>query len=157
MGASLAKRYWAKVDKRDGCWGWLGARSHFGYGMIRPDDWRRSMIHAHRASWEIHFGPVPSGLHVLHRCDNPPCTNPDHLFVGTDADNAADKKAKGRARAPSGEAHRLAKLTEADVREIKSVLRSELRPGLIAELARRYGVTWENVKSIATGRTWRNV
>lgn len=105
---TLAARYWAKVAK-DGptlvpelgrCWRWTASTTSFGYGQLNPG-WRNAApVRAHRVSWEIHNGPIPAGLDVLHRCDNPPCSNPDHLFLGTALDNMRDMIAKGRARHP---------------------------------------------------------
>jgi hypothetical protein len=77
-----------------GCWIWLGAANR--YGMVRGD-------RAHRVSWKTFRGPIPHGLHVLHKCDTPLCVNPDHLFLGTHLDNMKDKEEKGRGNQPSGE------------------------------------------------------
>ena len=91
------ERFWDKVapimDDR-GCWEWTGARTGFGYGKIGHAG---RFLAAHRISWEIHHGDVPEGLCVLHRCDNPPCVNPKHLWLGTLSDNTCDMHAKGRA------------------------------------------------------------
>ncbi len=91
----LEERFWAKVRKSDGCWEWTGAANRQGYGRIalgRASGPRR----AHRIAWELTHGPVPDGLWVLHHCDNPPCVRPDHLWLGTRADNARDCRLKGR-------------------------------------------------------------
>lgn len=102
-------RFWAKVD-RDGsvihpdlgpCWPSSSAPTKAGYARYGLN---YALIYAHHISWEIHFGPIPDGLKVLHHCDNPPCVRPDHLFVGTQADNMRDMRAK--ARHSHGEAHR---------------------------------------------------
>lgn len=90
----LADRFWEKVRKTDGCWEWLAYTCKFGYGRIGGV--RGQVLDAHRVSWELHNGPIPEGICVLHHCDNPPCTNPDHLFLGTLSDNLADMYAKGR-------------------------------------------------------------
>lgn len=84
--------------KSDGCWGWSGATGRHGYGSLSSRDKKvsKSPEKAHRVSYEKTFGPIPEGLHVLHRCDNPPCTNPEHLFLGTPKDNAVDRTEKGR-------------------------------------------------------------
>jgi hypothetical protein len=101
-------RFWSKVNK-DGpihpllgtaCWVWTRARTGFGYGKIGRGLRERRTIDAHRLSWEIHHGPVPPGLHVLHKCDNPPCVRPEHLFTGTRSDNMSDAESKGRLKHP---------------------------------------------------------
>lgn len=91
---SITERFWTKVVKHlKGCWEWKGATHEFGYGRIDNQQ-------AHRVSWRIHFGDIPNGLGVLHQCDNPPCTRPDHLFLGTPLDNSKDAVAKGRMKRP---------------------------------------------------------
>ena len=132
----LAERFWAKVEKRgaDECWPWTGCRlPRGGYGQIGAlvDGQWRSVLASHVA-WELHFDPVPAGQCVLHSCDNPPCVNPEHLFLGTYQDNSDDKLAKGRHRygkgnrygsgrmPPKGEAHGMAKLTVDEVRAIRA-------------------------------------
>lgn len=93
----LADRWEASVGEPDarGCWPWMGALQHYGYGKIRHGG---KTIGAHRASYLLHMGTIPRGLEVLHRCDNPRCVNPDHLFVGTQANNNKDMFSKGRNR-----------------------------------------------------------
>lgn len=88
-------RFWKHVRKTESCWIWTGG-TITGYGQFHPTDTR--VMKAHRFSWELHYGPIPAGLWVLHRCDTPPCVRPDHLFLGTHADNMADARAKGRLR-----------------------------------------------------------
>lgn len=94
----LADRFWPKVDRRgpDECWPWKAARRAAGYGKIGRGKSGRGWMLAHRASWELAHGPISSETLVLHRCDNPPCVNPAHLFLGTHADNVHDMVAKGR-------------------------------------------------------------
>ena len=97
--ASIAERFWRYVRKTDGCWEWTGATQFPGYGKLGLGDGAR-VGYAHRISWELHYGSIPEGMEVLHRCDNPPCSRPDHLFLGSQADNLADMRAKGRAYRP---------------------------------------------------------
>lgn len=98
--ASLAERLWARINVRgpDECWPWTGATARRGwrYGKIGAGGECGATLLAHRVCWAVCFGPIPDGLFVLHHCDNPPCCNPRHLFLGTDADNMADMKAVER-------------------------------------------------------------
>lgn len=92
-------RFWPRLDQSGGpeaCWPWTGSRTRTGYGKCSVDG---RHVAAHRLAWQLTNGPIPDGLHVLHRCDNPPCCNPGHLFLGTHTDNVRDMLAKGRGRA----------------------------------------------------------
>jgi HNH endonuclease len=104
-------------------------------------------LYVARVSWELAYGSIPEGQYVLHRCDNPGCVNPRHLFLGTKADNTADMLAKRRHR--YGTQHPSAKLTEAQVRKIRASKRPD------AVLATRYGVCRAMIYKIRTGRSWR--
>lgn len=171
-GALLLGRFWSRVRMGDGCWEWQGSRTQFGYGKIKVQGVERT---THRFSWELANGPIPPGAYILHRCDNPPCVRPDHLFLGTQADNIHDMDDKDRRNAPSehlgarGEAHWTrqkpeaaargervggSKLTADDVREIRR-LRTE---GLTLKvIAARFGVTFTNVDMIVNHQTWKHV
>ena len=126
-----------------GCHEWTAAVSEWGYGR-----WKQG-IYAHRYAWERANGPIPQGLEVCHHCDNPACVRLDHLFLGTRQDNAADMARKKRA--PYGEIHHAAKLTEADVRSIRADTR------LQREVADDYGITISNVHRIQARKTWKHV
>ena len=141
------EHFYAKVgDGPDGCKLWTGAVIPGGYGQLTHN--RRHYM-AHRFAYELAHGPIPGGLCVLHRCDRPACVNPHHLFLGTIADNNADKVAKGRSS--SGEQNGMAKLTEADVRVIRCA------PGLHREIAERFGVSRGLVGMIRRRDIWREV
>jgi hypothetical protein len=93
----LVDRFWRKVGVRKvGCWPWSGSVDKHGYGKINRGARGAGNVKAHRLSWELHFGPIPDGLHVLHACDNPNCVNPGHLMVGTQEANAVDMAQKGK-------------------------------------------------------------
>lgn len=125
----IAERYWALVDVREGCWGWKGYKQGAGYGRICRGGHSGGFTYAHRVSWEIHHGAIPDGLFVLHKCDNPECSNPEHLFLGDDAANHDDKARKNRG---------WVKLTPQQVVEI----RERLAAGESAKsLARSFGVS----------------
>lgn len=149
------ERFWAKVDKTPGhgpngeCWVWTAYRDGFGYGIFRPQRGLQNTA-AHRASYEMNIGPI-DGHDVLHHCDNPSCIRPDHLFLGNDALNTADKVSKGRQRGAPGETNANAVLTEGKVRAIRRDTRSSRR------VAEDYGVHASAIKSIRSGRTWRHV
>lgn len=91
----LPDRFWTKVRKTESCWIWVGSKSRKGYGRIGTEKFASAKL-AHRVSWEIHRGEIPTGALVLHHCDNPSCVRPDHLFLGSGADNNADMARKGR-------------------------------------------------------------
>lgn len=90
-----AKEFWERVDRSKDCWEWRGYRNWAGYGIIHPTPGVK--LRTHRIAYELTHGPIPIGLYVLHRCDNPSCVRPEHLFLGTLADNNRDMAAKGRA------------------------------------------------------------
>lgn len=97
---SLEEFFWQRVKKTETCWIWTGKRQKFGYGQIQLGAKGRR-VSAHRASWEIHYGLIPEGLWVLHKCDNPSCVRPDHLWIGTHEQNMIDARRKGRMKVPS--------------------------------------------------------
>ena len=135
-------------EPTSGCWLWEEAVTRKGYGRIKH---RRRDYEAHRFSWMIHRGEIPPGMCVLHKCDTRSCVNPDHLFLGTFADNHADMVRKGRGRSLSGTNNFRAKLTEGDVRAI----RSDARPR--RTLAKVYGITSSHVGYIQRRDTWHHV
>ena len=155
MKGTIEQRFWAKVNRRgvDECWSWMGARAR-GYGHL----WAlgRVMCATHVALMVVDGVDVPSGMIVCHTCDNPACVNPAHLELGTHADNSADKISKGRDRyAPDrGESSVHAKLTEAQVHEMRCAYRRRQRGYGTTFLARRYGVSPCEVLRIVRGERW---
>lgn len=142
----LAVRFWRKVDKRDGCWQWTGARLKTGYGSIRVD---HRAVRAHRVAYELTKGPIPQGLHLMHLCDNRLCCNPDHLLPGTRAENMQDAKRKGRHA--HGERHGHSKLTTADIAFIRA---AHAGGATGRSIARRFGVTEGAISNIVNLKRW---
>jgi len=139
----------------DECWPWRRAKTAAGYGMFARDGKRH---YAHRYSYEVYVGPIPAGAHILHRCDNPPCVNPAHLFLGDQRSNNADMLAKGRGHdigPRPGSTNGMAKLTEEDVKDIRSLYDGQR--GSQSELARWYGIAPQTLRDAVVGRTWRHV
>lgn len=164
MKRPLADRFWEKVQKTEGCWLWTGATDGGGYGQIGSDTGSPVPFKAHRVSYQLHVGPIPDRLEVLHTCDNPPCVRPDHLFLGTQTDNMRDCAAKGRIRvgteahrrnASRGEGRWSARLTEADVVAIR--IRYAAGGVTCAEIARDYPVCGAHIAGIVSRKFWKHV
>ena len=155
----LAQRFWPKVDTSagpNGCWVWIARRTPDGYGQIGAGRRSGGVLYAHRVSFELNFGTIPEGMFVCHRCDNPPCVNPGHLFLGTAEDNSHDARDKGRLMVPVlvGESAPPAVLTEGMVRQIISRRAAGER---LRVLATEFGVSEATISSIARGQTWRHI
>lgn len=141
----IASRFWPKVQVTPGCWLWQGHRNERGYGKLSSRHGRGySPERAHHVAWELAYGPPPRGLCVLHRCDVRHCVRPDHLFLGTVADNQTDMARKGRGTV---------KLTAAQVREAR-ILRGRLTQDA---LAAQFGVCRATISHIQNGRNWRHL
>lgn len=162
----IEARFWSKVRKGapGECWPYLEASDKDGYGVFTP---KHQSMRAHRFAYEVAVGPIPRGVVVRHRCDNPPCCNPAHLEPGTVADNNADAVRRGRTasgdrnfahRHPEllkrGTAHPNAKLNDQAVREIRAALVGGETQRAIAA---RYGVDQQIVRRIGCGQLWRHV
>ena len=159
----LIQNFWDKVIKTDKCWKWKGKPGHHGYGRIRCLD---KDYAAHRLSWEIHYGSIPEGFCVCHKCDNPPCTNPKHLFLGTHTDNQHDCYLKKRRaysekngkytrpdRTPVGEKHGRAKLKESDIKKIRS-LKNKISQTAIAHI---FNTPQTNISLILNNKAWKHI
>ncbi len=162
-----AERFWTKVDKSGECWLWTAGMNRQGYGKFWVDG--RDMP-AHRFSYQLAHGPIPDGKCVCHNCpggDNPACVNPAHLWLGTDAENTADRHNKGRdargerhasrtkpERVARGERHPMAKLTRQDAETIRRLYAA----GGVSqrELARRFGMSPSQIGNITSGKHWRD-
>lgn len=154
-------RFWKYVDKNGPlaeslgtkCWNWTGGKNWQGYGNYSLN---KTSIGTHRFSWILHFGqPNEDKPHVLHRCDNPPCVNPDHLFVGTNADNIRDRNSKGRMRWVRGEEHPKSKLKNSDIPKIKA-LRESGGYG-VREIALMFNVSHSLISCITRGKKRKDV
>lgn len=148
-------RFWSKVRRGDDCWDWTAARDPLGYGFFRMEP-GKPMWRAHRAAWALVNGPIPDGMIVCHRCDNPPCVRPEHLFLGTDQDNTDDRVAKGRSSrmvSHYGETSPLAVLTAAQVDEIRT--RYAAGGVFQRELAAEYGVSQTQIGRIVRLVRWK--
>ncbi len=135
------ERFKAKLVREDECLVYKGCRDKWGYAQLGIDGKRRQ---AHRYAWELRRGPIPAGLKVLHTCDNPPCCNPLHLFLGTDADNLRDKRMKGRDPKL---------LKPAQVLEIRALLGSMPQK----EIAERFNVTAGVVSKLKLGKSYSEI
>lgn len=158
--AEMAARFWSKVDKSGECWLWTGTPAARGYGAF---SFKHRSLRAHRVAWELAYGAIPYSLLVCHRCDVRNCVRPDHLFLGTDADNITDAKAKGRLNPPLKVGHRFhcvgsdnnaAKLTEDAVLEIRS---RHVAGETQVALARYFSVSQNCVWRIVSRQGWRHV
>jgi len=146
---TLEQRFWEKVNKsnsENACWIWTGTKYSDGYGSIKVN---RSMVGAHRVSWELAYGEIPEGLCVLHDCpdgDNPSCVNPKHLWLGTKKNNRDDMVNKGRENIVKGEANGMHKYTNDQVTEMRRLRKEEnLKPKEIAQI---FGATVGHVNKI---------
>lgn len=146
-------RFWHKVEilGPDDCWKWTADKIHNGYGHFK---YKRHTVVAHRIAWELSYGAIPDNLYVLHYCDNRICCNPRHLFLGTHADNMADMVQKGRSAIEHGEYNPQAKLTDKQVKEIKSQLTENVPQPV---LAKKYKTSQSNISQINTGKTWTHI
>lgn len=148
------QRYWSKIEQGapDDCWPWKGTRGKQGYGSIYWDG--KCGQKAHRVGWELAFGPIPEGLGVLHTCDNPPCQNPAHFFLGTRADNNADKVKKGRGA--RGDKIRRTSMTKLDWNKVNEIRRLyDTGEYTQRQLARQFGVTQARIQQIVNFMVWK--
>lgn len=152
-------RFWAAVSKKGPtrsvlgrCWKWLRPLDKDGYGEIMV---RRRKYKAHQYAWVLLVGELPNGVQVLHKCDNPSCTNPDHLFLGTNRDNTADKVRKSRQA--KGEDFRSAKLTKKDVIRIRKRYRYGSQSNGTVAIAREYGVSNVLVGMVVKRKAWKHI
>lgn len=150
MKKTIKERFESKFKegKCSECWDWTAGKHRQGYGQFKLDG--RQQL-AHRFSYQLYIGGITDGLCVCHKCDNPACVNPSHLFLGTQNDNMHDCANKGRSFDSSGEKNGMSKLTEEDVRTIRTMYASGARQ---ADIAREFGVSRSTIYLIVHNRHW---
>ncbi len=156
LSSQDVSKFWERVSKSspEKCWEWTGCYSRkYGRLMLQKNGW----VSAHRISYELFFGKIPigqgqHGVCVLHKCDNPKCVNPHHLFLGSNLDNIKDMKNKGRVS--RGDSHINAKLTCADIPEIRRLSRAGKSCKYIGKM---FGVSGVSIWGVRSGRTWSHV
>lgn len=152
------KRFWFKTNKNGPihpvhgqCWVWTG-KTRNGYGRFSIN---KKVNNVNRYSWTIHFGKIPKGLCVCHKCDNPRCVNPAHLFLGTTVQNTNDRQQKQRQA--RGEKIHSAILTESQVIYIRKVYKSHSKLYGASALAHRFGVAYSTLLDVVINRTWKHL
>lgn len=148
-GSPLPLRFWNKVhfiDDATSCWEWRAGLHPTGYGTLQIG---RGYELAHRISYRLAHGAIPDGAHILHKCDNPACVRPDHLFVGTHADNMRDMAKKGRMNGGHG-----VKLNPAKVRQIRQL---NAEGATQQSLADQFGVALMTINHVIKRRTWKHI
>lgn len=147
-------RFWSKVNvgHRTSCWPWARYCKPEGYGQFTLS--KGVFTTSSRVAYALARGPIEELMYICHRCDNPPCCNPAHLFLGTQTDNTNDSVSKGRANRSHGEDHRDHKLTAEDVRAIRA---TPIVYGTRALLARQYGVNLHSIDKVLNGTSWKSV
>jgi hypothetical protein len=153
-GITQEERFWSKVNicLEDECWEWVGGKSKRGYGSFKMTGWA---IPAHRYSYFLSTGHIPTEKEcVCHKCDNPPCVNPKHLFLGTQFDNMRDMVEKGRNSDTRGSKNPRAKLSEEDVEKIRKLWDEGISPKNLSEI---FNTSKGTINQIVGGNTWRHI
>ena len=151
-GLPAEVRFFKRVIKTDACWNWQGGLDADGYGAFMGEILGTVFRRAHRFSWSFHNNrTIAPGMEILHSCDNRKCVNPDHLSLGTSADNQHDKWIKGRGWAHKGTSHWSTKLSEEQVREIRSSTETQKQLGM------KYGLKQSTISCIVSRKSWKHV
>jgi len=146
------ERFWRYVEKIPfhACWEWVGGKNIFGYGRFNVDG---KMQSAHRFSYGLRNPDFDRSLNICHRCDNPGCVNPDHLFAATQKENIADRDRKGRRKMSYGDRHYRSKITSDQAKEIKA-LKGKMKQ---TDIAKKFGINRSNVARIISGKYWKHI
>lgn len=148
---TLEERFWAKVEKTDTCWLWIGSVNEHGYGKMYvglDSSGRRRTDKAHRISYRLSHGEIPFNSPLLHKCDNPKCVNPDHLFIGTQLDNIQDMKRKNR------HAHGETSYAKITAEQARSIIQD---PRPQRQIAKDYGLCQQTISRIKLGINWKHL
>ncbi len=149
-------QFWQKVDKSGDCWIWTGSAHRSGYGLFCVTPIK---LRANRAAWELTYGVIPDGLYICHRCNNPRCVRPEHLYAGTPQENMDDKvRANHHLNVPKGENTVTSKLSASQVQVIREKYRNRnmiIREVTFRSLAKEYGVSYETIHLIISNQTWK--
>ena len=150
------ERFWKYVEKTVTCWNWIGSKVFYGYGQININGKPKR---ANRYSWEIHRGEIPKGINVCHKCDNPSCVNPDHLFLGSQKENMKDMYLKGRENPPKGMRVYASKLNEESVIDIKNnyIIGSKDEKTNSSYFAKKYNVHRSTINCVGNGKYWNHI
>lgn len=150
MNETMNRRFWEKVNKTKNCWHWIAGKDRCGYGIFR---FRNKIQMAHRVSWIIRNKEIPLGLCVLHKCDNPSCVNPKHLFLGTKKDNAIDMVQKNRNYSPNNIGG-IPKLKNEDIGKIRQLNRKGTTQ---KEIGKLFNVCPSHISKILSGDCWSHI
>jgi len=142
-------------EPNTGCWLWGDSLNAFGYGILKASKIHKNMVTAHRVSYWVNKNPFDLSMHVLHKCDNPCCVNPDHLYLGTHQDNMNDRTKRNRTNriAPKGSKCGASKLTEKDIKSIR-IMACAFNQSQIADT---YNVSQTTIHYILTRKTWKHI
>jgi hypothetical protein len=149
---SIESRLQKHIKKLDGCWVFTGSLDKDGYGVFNYG--RGKQVRAHRMSYEFYISQIPKGYLVCHKCDNPSCINPSHLFLGSHKDNTQDMIKKDRKICLKGSKHHYSKITETDVLAIRQKRLLGLK---LKNIGNEFAISFQTVSSICKGKTWKHI